>query len=217
MKVFDFNVTASGLSEKAANEANIKADAQWGTFTDSVEYYPESKNVHLKIIFDPETRKVIGFQGVGPGETVKRTDVITSLIRNQGTLEDVLDLEFAYAPPYAPPLDPLFALADRHRTRQQVWLQCLEGWQFRHHCLHLPERLLRLGIIPRSHCGHADEPRCHHQRLADNRFRIDISHSEWRFAFRQRPDDVRTIGQRRRTSPANGRRGKHISRDRRNQ
>jgi len=111
VKVFDYNVAVSGITERAAKKANLKVAAQWGTMTDCVEYYPDVKNIHLKLIFEPETRNVLGFQSLGPGETVKRADVITSLIRNGGTLGDILDLEFAYAPPYAPPLDPLFALA----------------------------------------------------------------------------------------------------------
>jgi len=110
VKVLDYTVSATGITEDRAIELGLSVDCQWGTFTDIPDYYPESKNIHFKLVFDPETRRVLGCQGVGFGDSVKRIDVITNLIRNEGTLEDLLDLEFAYAPPYSPPLDPIFSL-----------------------------------------------------------------------------------------------------------
>jgi len=111
VKVFDFNISATGLTEKAAKKDDIKVSSQWGTFTDSAEYYPESKNIHMKLLFDPDSREVLGFQALGTGDTVKRVDVIGSLIKKGRKIDDILDLEFAYAPPYGPPLDSLYSLA----------------------------------------------------------------------------------------------------------
>ncbi len=37
-------------------------------------------------------------------------DVFAALLKHNGHLEDLLDMEFAYAPPYAPAVDPLFSL-----------------------------------------------------------------------------------------------------------
>jgi len=55
---------------------------------------------------------VLGVQGVSEeGEVAKRIDVATQLILNGGTIDDLAAIEHAYAPPYAPALDPLAVLA----------------------------------------------------------------------------------------------------------
>ena len=110
VKIFDINVAATGLTETSAREAGFNAGSVWGSFPDKADYFPESKNIHLKIIFDKDSSRLLGMQGYGPGEVVKRVDVFATLLKNEGTLEDLLDMEFAYAPPYAPAVDPLFSL-----------------------------------------------------------------------------------------------------------
>ncbi len=111
VKVFDMNVAATGLTEKAATAAGFNVGAAWGSFTDKADYYPESEGVHLKIVYDKGTTRLLGLQGYGKGEVVKRVDVFAALLRHGGTLEDLLDAEFAYAPPYGPAVDPLYSLA----------------------------------------------------------------------------------------------------------
>lgn len=110
VKVFDMNVAATGLTEAAAREAGFDVRCAWGTFTDKAEYYPDALNVHLKLVFENGSGRLLGLQGYGKGEVVKRVDVFAALLRSEGHLEDLLDAEFAYAPPYAPAIDPLFAL-----------------------------------------------------------------------------------------------------------
>ena len=111
VKVFDMNLSATGLTEKAAVAAGFNVGVAWGSFTDKADYYPESENVHLKIVYDKDTTRLLGLQGYGKGEVVKRVDVFAALLRHGGKLEDLLDAEFAYAPPYAPAVDPLYSLA----------------------------------------------------------------------------------------------------------
>ncbi len=110
VKIFDMNVAATGLTEDLAQEAGFKVGCAWGTFTDKAEYYPESQNIHLKLVFDTSSGRLLGLQGYGQGEVVKRVDVLAALLKKQGQLEDLLDIEFAYAPPYAPAVDPLYSL-----------------------------------------------------------------------------------------------------------
>jgi NADPH-dependent 2,4-dienoyl-CoA reductase/sulfur reductase-like enzyme/rhodanese-related sulfurtransferase len=122
VKVFDMNVAATGLNEAAAREAGIDPGCAWGTFTDRADYYPDAENVHLKLVFENGTGRLLGLQGYGKGEVVKRVDVFAALLKNNGRLEDLLDMEFAYAPPYAPAVDPLFSLgcAARNAMLEEV-------------------------------------------------------------------------------------------------
>jgi rhodanese-related sulfurtransferase len=110
VKTFDMNVAATGLTEASARDAGFNVGCAWGTFTDKAEYYPESQNVHFKLVFDHTSGRLLGLQGYGKGEVVKRIDVFSALLKNKALLEDLLDMEFAYAPPYAPAVDPLYSL-----------------------------------------------------------------------------------------------------------
>ncbi len=110
VKAFDYNCASTGISETQAARCNIPTRAVWGTFDDCADYYPENKTIFMKMVYHAETLQILGLQGVGEGDVVKRVDVMGNLILNKGYIEDLLDLEFAYAPPYSPPLDPLYVL-----------------------------------------------------------------------------------------------------------
>jgi len=110
VKVFDYNCAATGISETMAARCNIPARAVWGTFGDLAHYYPEDKIIFMKMVYNPETLQVLGLQAIGEGDVGKRVDVMGNLILNDGHLEDLLDLEFTYSPPYSPALDPLYFL-----------------------------------------------------------------------------------------------------------
>ncbi len=122
LKVFDLNVACTGLTERAAAEAGFDASCAWGTFSDRPEYYPESENVLLKLVFEKGTQRLLGMQGYGTGEVVKRVDLLASLLKKEGRLDDLIDSEFAYAPPFAPAVDPLFSLgcAAQNAVREGV-------------------------------------------------------------------------------------------------
>jgi rhodanese-related sulfurtransferase len=111
VKVFAMNVSATGLAAKAAKASGFNVGVAWGSFTDKADYYPESQNVHLKLVYDKDTTRLLGLQGYSKGEVVKRVDVFAALLKHGGKLSDLLDAEFAYAPPYAPAVDPLYSLA----------------------------------------------------------------------------------------------------------
>ena len=110
IKLFDMNVAGTGLTEAAARDAGFDVKCAWGTFNDKAEYYPEGENLHLKLVFDKSSQRLLGLQGCSKGEVVKQIDVFAALLKNEGVLEDLMDMEFAYAPPYASALDPLFSI-----------------------------------------------------------------------------------------------------------
>jgi len=125
IKIFDTNVASTGLTEAAAGAAGIDAGCAWGTFTDRADYYPENENIHLKLVYEKATGRLLGLQGFGKGEVVKRVDVFAALLQNQGAYKDLQFMEFAYAPPFAPAVDPLFALGCAARNAEEEGVKCL--------------------------------------------------------------------------------------------
>ncbi len=125
VKVFDMNISSTGLKAKEAQEAGFDVGMAWGSFTDRADYYPGFENLHLKVLYDRNTTKLLGLQGYSKGEVVKRVDVFASLLKHGGKLEDLLDAEFAYAPPFAPAVDPLYSIACTARNELLEGIQAL--------------------------------------------------------------------------------------------
>ncbi len=111
LKVFDMNIASVGLTQQAAENAGFKTAASWGLFNDKAHYYPESKLISVKMVFDRATKRILGVQAVGKGGAVRRIDAASVMISQGMSLKQVMDFEQAYAPPYAEVLDPLHYLA----------------------------------------------------------------------------------------------------------
>jgi len=111
LKVFDWNVAAVGCTRTQAARAGIDARSAWTTAHDRANYWPESKEIHLELVYDPASRRVLGVQAAGEGEVAKRVDVATQLICRGATLEQFAHVEHGYAPPYAPAVEPLAVAA----------------------------------------------------------------------------------------------------------
>lgn len=70
-------------------------------------YYPGAERVSLKVLFDPQSGKLLGAQGVGFDGVDKRIDVIATAIFAGLTIDDLMDLELAYAPAFGSAKDPI--------------------------------------------------------------------------------------------------------------
>nr|WP_233186783.1 rhodanese-like domain-containing protein [Petrotoga sibirica] len=66
-----------------------------------------SYQLHLKLIYELPTGRILGAQAIIKGDAVKRIDIIATLIRMNGTLEDLKELEICYAPLFSTPKDPV--------------------------------------------------------------------------------------------------------------
>ncbi|MGG7214190.1 FAD-dependent oxidoreductase [Clostridium nigeriense] len=103
IKVFDYNAAATGLNEgliKSLN-MNINYDIVRLITNDKVGIMPDAKPIHFKLIYEVPTGKILGAQAIGIGDVAKRVDIVATLIKLGGTVEDLKDLELCYAPPYS--------------------------------------------------------------------------------------------------------------------
>jgi NADPH-dependent 2,4-dienoyl-CoA reductase/sulfur reductase-like enzyme/rhodanese-related sulfurtransferase len=112
VKVFDLNVAAVGCTAARLGGDGLGVRQVWVSAEDRAHYWPEAKLILLGMVYDPATNRVLGVQGVGEeGEVAKRVDVAAQLMLRGAVIKDFVEIEHAYAPPYAPALDPLAVLA----------------------------------------------------------------------------------------------------------
>ncbi len=106
-KVFDLTFAMTGLSEKQAKKNSIRYDKVYVHPASHASYYPGATSISLKMIYDPETGRVLGAQAVGIDGVEKRIDVIAVAIRAGMTIFDLEEIELCYAPPYGSAKDPV--------------------------------------------------------------------------------------------------------------
>lgn len=100
VKVFDLMIATTGWNEKRLKAANRQHQAIHIHPNSHAGYYPDAKQMTLKLIFDPKSGEILGAQGIGVEGVDKRIDVIATAMRGGITAPELADLELAYAPPF---------------------------------------------------------------------------------------------------------------------
>jgi len=106
VKVFDLAAGATGASATLLAKAGIPFRSITIHPGSHAGYYPGSTPVHIKLLYSPEG-KLLGAQAAGYDGVDKRIDVLATAIRLGATVDDLTDLELAYAPPYGSAKDPV--------------------------------------------------------------------------------------------------------------
>ncbi len=114
MKAFEICIGATGMSLESALADGFAAEQVITAQSDRAHFFPTQAIIPLAMVFDRRTRRVLGVQGFGPmGDAVlARLDAAAGLIAKGATVEDFINLEMAYAPPFATALDALNATAN---------------------------------------------------------------------------------------------------------
>lgn len=106
VRVFDVTAASTGASEKVLQAQGVDYRKVYLHPNDHAGYYPGASSIHLKLLFSPEGR-ILGAQAVGKAGVDKRIDVIATAIRGGLTVDDLAELELAYAPPFGSAKDPI--------------------------------------------------------------------------------------------------------------
>lgn len=109
-KVFDLHAASTGLNEKQLKGmGKVKGEDYYAALIHQKShagYYPGAVPLTLKMLFDKEG-KILGAQIVGQEGADKRIDTLASVMRQNGTVYDLEELELAYAPPFSSAKDPV--------------------------------------------------------------------------------------------------------------
>ena len=74
VRIFDYNAASTGLNEKLATAFGVDYGTVYVIPQDKVDLMPDSHTKHFKILFDKQSKKVIGAQAIGKGNVDKRID-----------------------------------------------------------------------------------------------------------------------------------------------
>ncbi|KAL4458974.1 hypothetical protein ABPG75_013839 [Micractinium tetrahymenae] len=132
--VFDFTAASTGASEKTLRRVGLPHEKIYVHVNNHAGYYPGAGQLDLKLLFAPQSGKVLGCQATGlvPG-VEKRVDVVSMCMQMGGTVFDLEEVELCYAPQYGSAKDVVniagmvAANVLRGATRCVTWAD--EDWE----------------------------------------------------------------------------------------
>lgn len=107
LRLFGLTAGCTGASEKILRAAGIPYQALHMHPASHAGYYPGAEPIALKLLFAPDTGKLLGAQAVGRDGVDKRLDVFATALKAGMTVHDLAELELAYAPPFGSAKDPV--------------------------------------------------------------------------------------------------------------
>ena len=111
VKLFGLTVGATGANEKTLQRLGQVRGKDYDSVliaqNHHAGYYPGAEGMFIKLLFSADGQRILGAQIVGGDGVDKRIDVLATALRLKATVQDLTELELAYAPPYSSAKDPV--------------------------------------------------------------------------------------------------------------
>ncbi len=112
-KVCEIEVARTGLTEREAEDASLQAVSATVESTTRASYLPDTQPMVVKLVAEQGTGRLLGGQIVGGVGAAKRIDTLATALHARMRLEEIIDLDLAYAPPFSSAWDPIAQAARR--------------------------------------------------------------------------------------------------------
>ena len=126
-KVFDYAAGSTGLSETAAKKWGHSDIITVINASPDKPGYMEGKLLVTKLIVDKKTGKVLGAQCIGPGNVSKQIAQWAMAIHGKLTVEDLINADLPYAPPFSLAIDHFIATAHLMQNKRKAQGHQLQG------------------------------------------------------------------------------------------
>lgn len=103
----ELNAGKTGMSEAQAKEAGFDAVSVIMVTDDKAHYMPGADSFIIKLVADRDSRRLLGVQVLGKGSVDKVVDTCVAAIAMKATVDEIADMDFAYAPPFSTAIHPL--------------------------------------------------------------------------------------------------------------
>jgi NADPH-dependent 2,4-dienoyl-CoA reductase/sulfur reductase-like enzyme len=110
-KVCGLELARTGLNEFEARAAGFDHETATIDSTTRAGYYPGAADIKTKVVFQRGTGRLLGGQIIGQEGAAKRIDVVAVALWNEMTVDEMINLDLSYAPPFSPVWDPVLIAA----------------------------------------------------------------------------------------------------------
>ena len=107
IKVMDMEAATTGLTEEKAKSLGINYKSKFISDFNQTNYYPGRNKIYVKLVYDADTKVILGGQVAGFKDSVQRANVIAAAIFSKMTTNQLGMLDLCYAPPFARTWDVL--------------------------------------------------------------------------------------------------------------
>ena len=111
VKVFDLEVARTGLSLDEAKAAGFDATMTDDQSASRAGYYPGGGRIRTHLVTDRRTGRLLGAQMAGTEGVAQRIDVFAAALHLNLKVDQIAEFDLAYAPPFAPTIDPILRAA----------------------------------------------------------------------------------------------------------
>jgi NADPH-dependent 2,4-dienoyl-CoA reductase/sulfur reductase-like enzyme len=112
VRVFDQAVASTGLTADYARAHGYRVAETLIKAGDISHYMPGASDIHVKLVVEEDSGRLLGGQIVGRRGVAKRIDVLATALYSRMTVADLRQLDLSYAPPFAPVWDPILVAAN---------------------------------------------------------------------------------------------------------
>ena len=111
VKAFELEIASAGLSSREAEESGFNPIVEHVVGDSRVSFYPGSEKVHVIIIADKKTHRLLGANVIGGSGSAMRTNILSVAIQQKMTVREIAKLDLLYSPPFSPLWDPILIAA----------------------------------------------------------------------------------------------------------
>lgn len=127
--LFGLTIASTGVNEKTLQKIGHRSyEKVYLHPGNHVGYYPGAKPIHMKLLYDSDSGKILGAQALGESGVARRIDVISAFIQMGGTVYDLEEAELCYAPQFGATKDPV-NLAGMIAANQLRGMHPLAKWE----------------------------------------------------------------------------------------
>jgi NADPH-dependent 2,4-dienoyl-CoA reductase/sulfur reductase-like enzyme len=121
VKVFGYTLARTGLNARALKMLSHDYESTFIVAPSTPGFYPDPKDMLMEVYYNENTRQVLGAEIFGEKGVDKRIDVLSTAILGKLTVDDLSNLDLAYAPPFSPAKDPViiagFVSQDKEKNK----------------------------------------------------------------------------------------------------
>ena len=103
IKIYNWSISSTGLTEGVAKDAGIN----YGTVTvidnNRPEFMPTYDEVTLKIVFDKNSRRILGGQIISESDVTEKINTLSVCIQKEMTVEELAFVDFFFQPHFNKP------------------------------------------------------------------------------------------------------------------
>ncbi len=110
-KVMDIELARTGLTAREASALGRTPVVAEFDSRAGAGYWPDAARMRVRAVADQRSRRLIGAQIFGGSGTAKRIDSLAMAIWNEMTVDDMVNADLSYAPPFSGVWDPVLIAA----------------------------------------------------------------------------------------------------------